>query len=95
MKKLNENVRKRVFLASLIVLFATQVRAQFEPQFTQYMFNEMFINPAYAGSREHIALTALYRNQWVGIEGAPKTQTFSVHAPLRNEKIGLGFSILQ
>jgi type IX secretion system PorP/SprF family membrane protein len=94
MKKLNENVRKRVFLASLIVLFATQVRAQFEPQFTQYMFNEMFINPAYAGSREHIALTALYRNQWVGIEGAPKTQTFSGHAPLRNEKIGIGLSIL-
>lgn len=68
--------------------------AQFEPQFTQYMFNESFINPAYAGSRDHASLTALYRNQWVGIDGAPKTQTFSGHTPLRNEKVGLGFNLL-
>ena len=94
MKKLKENVRKRVVLALLILGMGSQAYAQFEPQFTQYMFNEMFINPAYAGSREHLAMTALYRNQWVGMDGAPKTQTFSAHAPLRNEKIGLGLSLL-
>lgn len=94
MKKLTQNVRKPSLLILFLLCAATQVRAQFEPQFTQYMFNEMFINPAYAGSREHMALTGLYRNQWVGIEGAPKTQTFSAHTPLRNERIGVGLSLL-
>jgi type IX secretion system PorP/SprF family membrane protein len=94
MKKLNGNVRKSIKIMLLSLLSATGVQAQFEPQFTQYMFNEMFINPAYAGSREHLAMTALYRNQWVGMDGAPKTQTFSAHTPLRNEKIGVGLNIL-
>jgi len=94
MKMLNSNVRKTVFLLGFVSLFGLQAQAQFEPQFTQYMFNEMFINPAYAGSRGHMSMTGMYRNQWVGIEGAPKTQTFSGHTALRNEKIGLGLSIL-
>ncbi|MBL7925113.1 MAG: type IX secretion system membrane protein PorP/SprF [Bacteroidia bacterium] len=94
MKKLNMNVRKRVFLIAIVSMMGLQAHAQFEPQFTQYMFNEMFINPAYAGSREHMAMTALYRNQWVGMDGAPKTQTFSAHTPLRNEKIAVGLSML-
>ena len=68
--------------------------AQFEPQFTQYMFNEMFINPAYAGSRDQVAATMVYRNQWAGIDGAPKTQTASVHGPLMNKKIGLGLTVM-
>jgi len=86
--------KKTVLIALSVLGFNLQSNAQFEPQFTQYMFNEMFINPAYAGSRDHVALTALYRNQWVGIEGAPKTQTFSAHTPLRNEKIGIGLNIM-
>lgn len=94
MNKLKENVRKGGILFTFVLMMCSKAHAQFEPQFTQYMYNEMFINPAYAGSREHMALTALYRNQWVGIDGAPKTQTFSAHTPLRNEKIGVGLSIL-
>lgn len=94
MKMLNKNVRKNLFLLGLVSLLSLQANAQFEPQFTQYMFNEMFINPAYAGSRGHMSMTGVYRNQWVGIEGAPKTQTFSGHTPLRNERIGVGLSIL-
>ncbi len=70
------------------------VHAQFEPQFTQYMFNEMFINPAYAGSRDQVSSTLVYRNQWVGMEGAPKTQTASINAPLLNRKIGVGLNII-
>jgi type IX secretion system PorP/SprF family membrane protein len=58
------------------------------------MFNEMFINPAYAGSREAMSATLLYRNQWVGLEGAPETQTFSIHGPFVKNKIGLGISLL-
>lgn len=94
MKKLNGNVRKSIILMLFSILTVSGVQAQFEPQITQFMYNEMFINPAYAGSREHMAMTALYRNQWVGMDGAPKTQTFNVHSPLRNEKIGVGLSVM-
>ncbi|MBL0343396.1 MAG: PorP/SprF family type IX secretion system membrane protein [Bacteroidetes bacterium] len=86
---------KCVILSAITLVFAQQgAKAQFEPQFTQYMFNEMFINPAYAGSREQISATMVYRNQWVGLEGAPKTQTASIHGPLMNKKLGLGLTIM-
>ncbi len=68
--------------------------AQQLPQFTQYMYNTISINPAYAGSRETLSIVGLHRSQWVGLEGAPTTQTLSLHTPLRNEKIGLGFSFI-
>ena len=84
----------KMFIAALLLTQVQLAHAQLEPQFTQYMFNEMFINPAYAGSREAISLTAAYRNQWVGIDGAPVIETFSAHAPLRNKKVGLGISVL-
>ena len=73
-------------------LFSSQ--AQQLPQFTQYMYNTISVNPAYAGSRDGFSLTALNRNQWAGIDGAPRTQTLSIHSPLRNEKIGLGLSVI-
>jgi len=78
----------------LMLLYSTTSSAQFEPQFTQFMFNEMFINPAYAGSRECLSITGSYRNQWVGMEGAPKTQTFSLHSPIRKKRVALGFSMM-
>ncbi len=68
--------------------------AQQLPQFTQYMYNTIAINPAYAGSRETLSLVGLHRSQWVGIDGGPTTQTVSVHSPLRNEKVGLGVSFI-
>jgi len=68
--------------------------AQQLPQFTQYMYNTISINPAYAGSRETLSVVGLHRSQWVGLEGGPTTQTLSVHTPLRNEKIGLGLSFI-
>ncbi len=64
------------------------------PQFTQYMYNTISINPAYAGSREVLSLVGLHRSQWVGLDGGPTTQTFSIHAPMRNEKVGLGLSFI-
>lgn len=79
----------------VFILFTSWVGvAQQLPQFTQYMFNTVSINPAYAGSRETLSVVGLHRSQWVGMDGAPTTQTLSVHAPLRNEKIGLGFSFI-
>jgi len=82
------------YIAIATLLFAGLLSAQQLPQFTQYMFNTISINPAYAGSRETINLTALHRNQWAGLEGNPTTSTFSFHAPLRNEKVGLGLSYI-
>lgn len=74
-------------------LFTTN--AQQLPQFTQYMYNTQSINPAYAGSRDGFSLTALNRNQWAGLSGGPVTQTLSLHTPLRNEKIGVGLSVIK
>ncbi|MFM9988933.1 type IX secretion system membrane protein PorP/SprF [Flavobacterium sp.] len=67
--------------------------AQQEAQFTQYMYNTANINPAYAGSRAVLSALLMHRNQWVGLDGAPKTNTFALHTPL-GEKVGLGVSIL-
>lgn len=68
--------------------------AQQDAQYTQYMYNTVGVNPAYAGTRGHFTGILLHRSQWVGLEGAPQTQTFSIHSPLRNEKIGLGLSAI-
>ncbi|WCO03059.1 PorP/SprF family type IX secretion system membrane protein [Psychroserpens ponticola] len=77
------------------ILFSSWMSvAQQLPQFTQYMYNTIAINPAYAGSRETLSVVGLHRSQWVGLEGGPTTQTLSVHTPLRNENVGLGLSFI-
>ncbi|MBS7232690.1 type IX secretion system membrane protein PorP/SprF [Flavobacterium psychroterrae] len=68
--------------------------AQQDPEYTQYMYNTMSVNPAYAGSTGTLEATLLHRSQWVGIDGAPETQSFSIHSPLVNEMIGLGLSVV-
>ncbi|MEN9639321.1 MAG: hypothetical protein RLZZ262_1189 [Bacteroidota bacterium] len=77
------------------MLFSTDVIwSQNDPMFTQYMFNELYINPAYAGSRENISVTGLIREQWVGLDGAPSTQTLSAHAPVFGKRVGVGLTFL-
>ena len=71
-----------------------ELQAQQQVMFTQYMFNGLAINPAYAGSQGSLTMTALYRNQWVGIEGAPTTQTFSLHSPVAKERMSLGMLLI-
>ena len=68
--------------------------AQQDSQFTQYMYNTININPAYAGSRETLSIFALHRTQWVGLEGAPVTNTASIHTPINGSNLGLGVSIV-
>ena|SRR6218665_286644 len=68
--------------------------AQQNPEYTQYMYNTMVINPGYAGSTGTLEAALLHRSQWVGIEGAPQTQSFTLHSPLTNDRIGLGLSII-
>lgn len=66
--------------------------SQQDPQFTQYMYNTLSVNPAYTGSRGHLSILGLYRAQWVGINGAPESQVFAVDGPISNN-IGLGLVI--
>lgn len=78
------------------VLFLSGIGfAQQMPQFTQYMYNTISINPAYAGSREALSIIGLHRSQWVGFKGGPITQTLSIHSPTRNDRIGLGLSFIE
>ena len=101
MKKIEDYIKTQKMKTSnnvvlvLVILFAVlSVKAQQDPQYTQYMYNTMSINPAYAGSRGHLSMTALARTQWVGVDGAPETQTFSVNTPIGYTGIGVGLNII-
>ncbi|ULC58955.1 type IX secretion system membrane protein PorP/SprF [Flaviramulus sp. BrNp1-15] len=85
---------KGLALIVITMLFSVEIKAQQDPQYTQYMYNTMSVNAAYAGQRDVLSATALYRTQWVGLDGAPKTLSFGIHSPLRNERIGLGLNIV-
>lgn len=67
-----------------------EAQAQQDPMYTQYMFNQLVLNPAYAGSKDRFSAMLLYRTQWVGFEGAPKTTTFSAHAPFLHQSMAIG-----
>ena len=69
---------------------AMPAQAQQDAMFTKYMFNSLVFNPAYAGAKDHLYIGVLYRSQWAGIEDAPETQSFTLHTPLKNNRIGLG-----
>ncbi len=68
--------------------------AQQDAQYTQYMYNTITVNPAYAGSRGVLSLFGLHRTQWVGIDGAPVTNAFSMHTPIENSRVGIGATFL-
>ena len=68
--------------------------AQQDAQYTQYMYNTININPAYAGSRGVMSVFGLHRTQWVGLDGAPTTNTFSLNTPISNSNLGVGFSLV-
>lgn len=88
--------KQHMFRAVLImglVLHFVQGIAQQDAQYSQYMFNPLAVNPAYAGSREVLATALVYREQWTGIKGAPSTAAFSVQMPMKMKKIGLGCEI--
>lgn len=85
------------FLIAVIVWLFTinsqRASAQQDSQYTNYMYNTQVINPAYVGSRAQTTAQMLYRNQWVGLDGAPRTLNFGFHTPTgKNQKVGLGLS---
>jgi len=80
---------------AVLVIFTCCGQAMFAQQdamFTHYMYNTIAVNPGYAGSRDALTVTALHRSQWVNFDGAPTTQTLTLHSPLLNNKLGLGLS---
>ncbi|AOW20893.1 PorP/SprF family type IX secretion system membrane protein [Urechidicola croceus] len=85
--------KTKILFGILIFLSITSVFAQQDPQYTQYMYNQNVLNPAYAGSRGALNIGLLGRTQWVGVDGAPETFTLSLHAPVGNS-VGLGLSVI-
>lgn len=91
----NQFVKCQWAIALLLILGmgSSPVRAQQDKMFSQYMFNMMALNPAYAGSRDVLSMSALYRNQWTGVPGAPQTATFTMDMPLNQERVGIGLQL--
>jgi type IX secretion system PorP/SprF family membrane protein len=83
---------KRILLI-LTLLTVLKGFAQQDPQYSLYMFNPLGVNPGYAGSREALSGVLVHRSQWVGLEGAPVTQAFSVNSPLKIRSMGVGLNV--
>ncbi|TDE05730.1 PorP/SprF family type IX secretion system membrane protein [Flavobacterium sandaracinum] len=86
-------MRTKIFLILLMSTAFTGF-AQQDAQYTQYMYNTININPAYAGSRGAMSIFAMHRTQWVGLDGAPVTNAASINTPLNNNNLGLGISFI-
>ena len=84
---------KFILIVTVGLLNTTHSVAQQDPQFTQYMYNTINVNPAYAGSRGVMSVFGMYRAQWVGLEGAPNTAATSIHSPIENSRVGLGLTV--
>lgn len=89
-------MRKFYFIIIIIFCFICGInrpgQAQQRPVYSQYMFNSLLINPAYAGNQKQLSATLLMRNQWVNLEGAPSTQALSVHSNIEKKNVGVGFT---
>jgi type IX secretion system PorP/SprF family membrane protein len=81
---------KKIFLIAILATGALSTRAQQDILITQYMFNHLLVNPGYAGSKEYVNATLLYRNQWVGWDNAPTTQIATINGPLGVTNLGWG-----
>ena len=80
-------MRTKILIFALI-LTCYNAFAQQDAQYTQYMYNTVNINPAYAGSRGVMSIFGLHRTQWVGLDGAPVTNAFSLNTPIKNSNLG-------
>ena len=86
-------ILKRVAFITMALCGFNKAVAQQDPQYTQYMYNTINVNPAYAGSRDATSIFGIYRAQWVGLDGAPVTSTASINAPV-GKKVGMGLSFV-
>ena len=86
-------MRSKILIIGILLLVIKSYSQQ-DAQYTQYMYNTINVNPAYAGSRGVMSIFGLYRTQWVGLDGAPKTGAFSINTPIENSNLGVGVSIV-
>jgi type IX secretion system PorP/SprF family membrane protein len=84
---------KRIIKSIILLLIPLSLAGQLAPVTSQYVLNQLSINPAYAGSRGALNIAAFYRQQWAGISGAPETMTLAADAPFLDSKLGLGIII--
>ena len=92
---MKKNIKKVKGVLILLFTFSTiNSNAQQNPEYTQYMYNTIAINPGYTGSVGTLEANLLLRKQWVGIDGAPQTGTFGIHSPIGDKRIGLGLNII-
>ena len=87
------NIRYVVSLVATLAAGCSLLSAQGDALYTQYQFNKLAINPGYAGSNEGLSIALVYRDQWHGIDGAPKTASLALHAPI-GDRIGLGLHLV-
>lgn len=87
-------MKRLIYILSFLAFLPMTSEAQLAPQFNQYYFNPIMVNPAYAGTRGMLSMVAVHRSQWVGFEGAPSTQSFAIHSPTRRKNMGLGFQVM-
>jgi len=85
---------KKILITTGLLIYTVVSYAQQDAQFTQYMYNTINVNPAYAGSRGVMSIFGLHRTQWVGLDGAPVTNAFSMHTPIRESNLGFGLSFV-
>lgn len=84
---------KKIYSIIIFLCLSAAAFSQQDPMYSQYVFNGMLINPAYAGTHDVLSATMLYRDQWVSVPGAPRTGILSLDAPFRNDKVGLGLNV--
>lgn len=89
-----KQIMKTNYIGLILVLLSAIGYAQQDSQYTQYMYNTTVVNPAYAGSRGAMSIFGLHRTQWVGLDGAPVTNNFSIHTPINGSNVGLGLSVV-
>ena len=87
-------MKSKLTFLGILLLLVNSIYSQQEAQYSQYMYNTISVNPAYAGSRNVLSVLALHRSQWVGLEGAPTTSTFSINTPIPETNLGLGISAI-
>lgn len=87
-------MRKTLLLISICSLLSHSSIGQQDAQYTQYMFNPLNVNPGYAGNKAILSAALIHRAQWVGIDGAPRTQHFAVHSPLKDKNMGVGLQLM-
>jgi type IX secretion system PorP/SprF family membrane protein len=81
---------KHIVILLLCVCAVAPLSAQQDHQYTQFMYNKLLVNPAYSGARGVPSLTAIYRNQWMGFDGAPQSALLSLSSPFLSPRVGVG-----